>query len=60
MVSSHKSDHTSIMNIIIESTDYNYCKTLNISVPLMLAKLAMRYHSLTFMVAKMFIITHAQ
>ena len=29
-----------------------YCKTLNISVPLMLAKLAMRYHSLTFVVAK--------
>ena len=29
-----------------------YCKTLYISMPLMLAKLAMRYHSLTFVVAK--------
>ena len=33
---------------------------IHISVPLMLAKLAMRYHSLTFMVTKMFIITHVQ
>ena len=29
-----------------------YCKTLNISVPLILAKLAMRYYSLTFVDAK--------
>ena len=34
------------------STLGNYCKTPNISVPLMFAKLAMRDHSLTFVVAK--------
>ena len=32
-----------------------YCKTINNRAPLMLAKLAMQYNSLTFMVAKMFI-----
>ena len=39
--------------------DSNYCKTLNISVPLMLAKLAMRYHSLTFVVAKINVYCYA-
>ena len=29
-----------------------YCKNFNISAPLMLAKLAMGYHSLTFVAAK--------
>ena len=36
-----------------------YCKTLNISVPLMLAKLAMRYHSLTFVDAKINVYRYA-
>ena len=45
-------------------TDYHdvatqYCKTLNISVQLMLAKLAMRYHSLTFVVAKINVYCYA-
>ena len=38
---------------------YNYCKTLNISVPLMLAKLAERYHSLTFVDAKINVYCYA-
>ena len=37
----------------------DYCKTLNISVPLMLAKLAMRYNSLTFVVAKINVYCYA-
>ena len=37
----------------------SYCKTLNISVPLMLAKLAMRYHSLTFVDAKINVYRYA-
>ena len=45
---------------IHKSTLQIYCKTLNISTPLMLANLAMQYHSQTFMVTKMFIITHVQ
>ena len=36
-----------------------YCKTLNISVPLMLAKLVMRYHSLTFVDAKINVYCYA-
>ena len=36
-----------------------YCKALNISVPLMLAKLAMRYHLLTFVVAKINVYCYA-
>ena len=36
-----------------------YCKTLNISVPLMLAKLAMPYHSLTFVDAKINVYCYA-
>ena len=46
-------------NMIISSSSM-YCKTLNISTPLLFANLAMQYHLLTFMVTKMFIITHAQ
>ena len=38
---------------------FGYCKTLNISVPLMLAKLAMRYHSLTFVDAKINVYRYA-
>ena len=40
-------------------TQNDYCKTLNISVPLMLAKLAMRYHSLTFVDAKINVYRYA-
>ena len=48
--------------IIIINFPYStciYCKTLNISVPLMLAKLAMRYHSLTFVDAKINVYRYA-
>ena len=40
------------MGVVVRRYVYRYCKTLKISVPLMLAKLAMRYHLLTFVVAK--------
>ena len=45
--------------IIINNCNGVYCKTLNISVPLMLAKLAMRYHSLTFVDAKINVYRYA-
>ena len=36
-----------------------YCKALNISVPLMLTKLAMQYHSLTFWLTKITVYCYA-
>ena len=54
---------TLLCNIIVifaENVSFrSYCKTLNISVPLMLAKLAMRYHSLTFVDAKINVYRYA-
>ena len=52
----HTHTYTDIQDIW---TFWIYCKTLNISVPLMLAKLAMQYHSLTFVVAKIKVYCYA-
>ena len=45
--------------IPIELQCFEYCKTLNISMPLMLAKLTLRYQSLTFVVAKINVYCYA-
>ena len=41
------------------AVNFDYCKTVNISMPLMLEKLAFHVNSLNFMVANILYTTHA-
>ena len=59
IIASEASSVTNCANFRFLVYIFIYCKTLNISVPLMLAKLAMRYHSLTFVDAKINVYRYA-